>query len=767
MQKRMGKPSSRLDKILSDIIVIGSMVGIGIFVLFLSFKAEASYTYEANQSLIDLTGASGTTNLGASDDGVSGAFNIGFTFDYYGQAFTQARVATNGCLHFKTSGVYCNDYTPDPISGQHTYTMYPFWTDLIRDNDSKVLAKSFSDKTVFGWYGLREYNRSGSDNSFEVILWTNDTFEFRYGGLNIINHDVLIGEVGNGVSQAYQYLFHDKCGTGTTNASNCVSANWNATSYNTSLENGGSLYGLGAGNSIDCSNALNDPSCSGYASAYLTQQCDITQLHSETCPRYWEAYDDLQCNLDSQYGPFCPGYRQQESVAFFNEDNVDYGFNQEDMWYDEEYDEWLDSSDPCYENRCEGFTDADWYALDAEQFGQDQVDEWFGTDISFSDDGMVNFDSTPMTSYDDLDVLMDVWDTEQEQHHQEEMLLDEFTFQETFLIEDYSEPETFIEFNSVEELEEWFEEETHQEEERMAQEMAELDEPEEEFIEEIFEEETVEEIFEAQERIVEAEIEEERIEREEAPEEFEENFVEEFQLVEREEAEGKSSVSRNIALRIIASTITTANQSVSGTNSGNSIHATGNSIASGNAVSASSSAGFSTSSSPSMSDQFASSTAQTNQVLNMSSMSVSNSSFNSTSVETETVSTDTIVTRGTVETTQDQMDTSIASVGTNTESETTVENIIAQNLQTAQEQVITRQEETGEYGSENAIIAVMGFLPGFNNYRMVSVPEKELWYEPKSIYTNNTISDNTVAFYGLAEQSINTLTELKNLQPNL
>ena len=767
MQKRMGKPSSRLDKILSDIIVIGSMVGIGIFVLFLSFKAEASYTYEANQSLIDLTGASGTTNLGASDDGVSGAFNIGFTFDYYGQAFTQARVATNGCLHFKTSGVYCNDYTPDPISGQHTYTMYPFWTDLIRDNDSKVLAKSFSDKTVFGWYGLREYNRSGSDNSFEVILWTNDTFEFRYGGLNIINHDVLIGEVGNGVSQAYQYLFHDKCGTGTTNASNCVSANWNATSYNTSLENGGSLYGLGAGNSVDCSDALNDASCSGYASAYLTQQCDITQLHSETCPRYWEAYDDLQCNLDSQYGPFCPGYRQQESVAFFNEDNVDYGFNQEDMWYDEEYDEWLDSSDPCYENRCEGFTDADWYALDAEQFGQDQVDEWFGTDISFSDDGMVNFDSTPMTSYDDLDVLMDVWDTEQEQHHQEEMLLDEFTFQETFLIEDYSEPETFIEFNSVEELEEWFEEETHQEEERMAQEMAELDEPEEEFIEEIFEEETVEEIFEAQERIVEAEIEEERIEREEAPEEFEENFVEEFQLVEREEAEGKSSVSRNIALRIIASTITTANQSVSGTNSGNSIHATGNSIASGNAVSASSSAGFSTSSSPSMSDQFASSTAQTNQVLNMSSMSVSNSSFNSTSVETETVSTDTIVTRGTVETTQDQMDTSIASVGTNTESETTVENIIAQNLQTAQEQVITRQEETGEYGSENAIIAVMGFLPGFNNYRMVSVPEKELWYEPKSIYTNNTISDNTVAFYGLAEQSINTLTELKNLQPNL
>ena len=212
-------------------------------------------------------------------------------------------------------------------------------------------------------------------------------------------------------------------------------------------------------------------------------------------------------------------------------------------------------------------------------------------------------------------------------------------------------------------------------------------------------------------------------------------------------------------LRVVSSTIRTANQSVSGTNAGNSIHATGNSVAAGNAVSNSSTAGFSTSSSPSMSDQFASSTAQTNQVLDMSSMSVSDSSFSSTTVETETVTTEVAVANVTTETTQDQMDTSIASV--DSDSETTVENIIAQNLQTAQEQVAAKQEETGEYGSENAIIAVMGFLPGFNSYRAVNIPEKEFWYEPKSIYTNSNLSDNTAAFYGLAGQSIKTLTELK------
>ena len=61
----------------------------------------------------------------------------------------------------------------------------------------------------------------------------------------------------------------------------------------------------------------------------------------------------------------------------------------------------------------------------------------------------------------------------------------------------------------------------------------------------------------------------------------------------------------------------------------------------------------------------------------------------------------------------------------------------------------------------------MCFLPGFNNYKTAYIPEKEFWYEPKSIYTNSTISDNTLAFYQLAGQSIETLTELQKLQPKL
>ena len=274
--------------------------------LLISNFSFANYIYENNQPLFDLkTNDIATShNLGVGDDRVSSVFNLDFTFTFYGVDFTTARMATNGCLHFGSSGGYCNDYTPDPLP-EITYSLYPFWTDLIRDNGSKVLAKNFTDKSVFGWYDLREYNRGNTDNSFEVILWkSDDSFEFRYGGLNIINHDVLIGEQGK-ANELYTYYYHDQCGKGTTNSSSCVSQTWNNSAMNSALENGGSLYGVSSGNSVDCSNPLNDP----------------------TCPGYWEAFDDQQCDLDPQYAPFCPGYRFEQDIGYFvQEEEFDYGF---------------------------------------------------------------------------------------------------------------------------------------------------------------------------------------------------------------------------------------------------------------------------------------------------------------------------------------------------------------------------------------------------------------------------------------------------------
>ena len=735
----------------------------------LSFSVYGQYTYESGQDLYHLqTNANnfeGELAYEVVDDGISPAIDLSFNFTFYGSTFTQARMATNGCLHFGNSGSYCNDYTPDPINGQHTYTIYPFWTDLIRDNDSRMKSWGDNSKMIFGWYDMREYNRA-SDNSFEIILWNNNSFDIRYGALDIINHDVLIGEVGSSKDNSYTYYYHDECSTGTTNSSSCVNTDWNNTTINTTLENGGSLYGSGSGNGVDCSDPLNDSSCSGYADAYLTQQCNITQLHSESCPNYWEAYDDLQCADDPQYAPFCAGYRQEESVAFFDDTNVDYGFVDEQEQFatgiftddQQQHPDNLGFEDPV--ETIEIFEDQMFPPF--EEFG-DNPNDYF--EDPFIEEFIVFYDPDPLPFIDDFMPRHD------EPFHQDEVLIDEFIFQETFLVEDYSEPETFIEFNSVEELEEWFEEETREHSEEREEELADLDEPEEEFIEEIFEEEAVEEVFEAiEERLAEAEVEEERIEREEVVEEFEEVFEEEFQTAEREEATGKSSISRDIALRVVSSTIATATQSVSGTNAGNSVHSNGTNTASGNSVNMSSTgassgnAGISTTSSPSMSDQFASATVQTNQVLDMSSMSVSGStatdSVGTTDVNTSVVS---VTTSATV---QDQIDTSISSMDTSSDTDTTVEELIAQNLQTAQEEVEAQQEETGEYGSEDTVIAYMGFVPGFNSYQKVVMLDQSQWYESKTIYTD-TLVDNTEAFYGLASSNITKMSNIIEQQPKL
>ena len=672
-------------------------------VLCLSFNLSSQYIYEGNQSLIDLTNQTGTTNLNVGDDQLSPAFNLDFTFNFYDQQFTSARMATNGCLHFGlgTGNVnynnYCGDYTPDPLP-QYNYTLFPFWTDLIRDNQSKMLAKNFSDKTVFGWYNLKEYNRNNTDNSFEVILWTNSSFDFRYGGLDIIQHDVLIGEQKDS-NTYYQYLFYDECNTGTTNSSSCVNVNWNNSSFNTLLENGGSLYGSGSGNNLNCSNPLNDTSC----------------------PGYWEAYDDLQCDLDPQYAPFCRGYRQEESVAFFDEEMVDYGFVDEQeqfatgIFIDEQFGyEDFEEYDTFFEY--DTFENDEVYLVELEPIAEGYV-EIFDWEEPYEEYVEVwNEPEEIFVSLEPRNEFVEVFDVEE--------LINLYEF-ETIIREEidndvrHDETNERESFETLEELEEWFEEE----------------------LEEIQQDDEIDENTESREELL-AEVEEN---------------------IEEENTEEKSSVRRS-ALAVVASTIQTARDSVYTTVHGNT--STSGVSSSGMSSSASSSATGSISNSPSISDQFSSSTTQTNQILDMTTTVTTSStatmSSNISSISTTSVSDNTT----TSQSIQDTIDVSISNQADEDVQEL-VETIIAANLQQAQEEVETQQQETGEYGSEDTIIAYMSFVPNFNTYATAYIPQQEQWYESTDIYSASVINDNIEAFYGLAGQSIQTLTEIKNLQPNL
>ena len=727
--------------------------------LLFASSVNANYIYEANQSLFDLTSQTGTTNMASGDDQVSGAFNLDFTFTFYGEDFTTARMATNGCLHFGSSGSYCNDYTPDPLP-EITYTLYPFWTDLIRDNGSKVLAKNFTDKSVFGWYNLREYNRSNTDNSFEVILWkSNDTFEYRYGGLNIINHDVLIGEQGTS-SELYTYYYHDQCGKGTTNSSSCVSQTWNASTMNTTLENGGSLYGLGTGNSIDCSNPLNNTSCVGYDAAYLVQQCGLDSLHSTSCPLYWEAYDDLQCDLDPQYAPFCAGYTQEASVAYYVEDEFDYGYEEEyDYGYEEEfyYDDYI--AEEIYEEYVTFFEEDQYEELFFEVpeefevfvFEEEQYEEILTVieEEYYIPLESIEVEELPILLEEEyIDFVVDIFEQDTpDPIFLEEILFEEFERREIIIEEEQweEEPVEYLEFETIEELEEWFEEE-------------------EEIEEEI--EEEVEEI---------------------------EEEAEETRVAEEE----KGGITSQM-LSVVASTIEVATNSVSGTTSGTTIHATGNTKASGGnvagnttatAVTSSVTGGQSMSNSPSISAQVVSSVVQTQQVLNSFSTdsSVSNTmSTQNTAVGNTDSGSNVAVGSTTTTTTETTTNTSVASNTTGTQN-TAVGNTggdentavgetsgpqntavaFENNMQDQQEQLEQQQEETGEYADSTQLVAYMGTVPGFDAYRQIAMPQASAWYEPKDIYMSALMPDNNQAFFGMYSDSLNGLKALQDLQPNL
>ena len=743
-------------------------------------QLKAEYIYEANQPLYHLqTNANnfeGELAYSVADDGVSPAIDLSFNFTFYGQTFSQARMATNGCLHFKTTGSYCNDYTPDPLTGQHTYTLYPFWTDLIRDNNSRLKSWGDSSKMIFGWYDLREYNRSNTDNSFEVILWSNNTFEYRYSGLNVINHDVLIGEIGSGTSESYTYLYHDECSTGTTNSSSCVNTNWNNTTFNTLLENGGSLYGEGSGNAIDCSNPLNNESCSGYATAYLTQQCNIDSLYSQSCPYYWSAYDDQQCDEDPQYAPFCAGYTQEASVAYFVEDNFDYGY-QDDM----QNGNFNFNDDFGYEE------DVFSYIEEFESNEQPLIFEFEEGLIEFDFEETFAGDFDPLPDFNVIDDVFDIQLFEEPQHlfsynefdrndvitiNPSEELIEEFILQETVLVEDFEQINTFIEFESIEELNEWFEEEVREE---LAEESREEQAEEELYAEEeIFEEEVVEEVFE--------EIEEQFAEERVAVEEREEEVIEEELELVAEETTSSSGITSTM-INVVNQSIRTASNSnassssSSGYSGGNNNNNGTGSMNSGAVNSSVTGGGISTSSSPSMSDQIASANVQTNTILSLSqdtssmsggsSQTVSSVSTVITPMPTFDNNPQVVMADVQVQNMQGEIDTAVSGVMTASEADQIAEEIVANNIKEQQEQAETEQQETGQYADQSTLIAYLGYVPAFEVYKTFEIPKQETWYQPKDIYNDININDNISGFYSLASNNINLLNDMIEQQPNL
>ena len=156
------------------------------------------------------------TALNLNDDAVSSMQNLGFDFTYYGNTYSQARVAMNGFVTFNSNfNVYNRrNYMSEviPASG-FDFTVFALWSDFIDKNNNNgspyvgTYGDTGSKYWVAGWYNVNEY-RNNNLSSFEAILYeTTNVIEFRYDKINVSNHDITIGLQGN--NEAVTYLRYE------------------------------------------------------------------------------------------------------------------------------------------------------------------------------------------------------------------------------------------------------------------------------------------------------------------------------------------------------------------------------------------------------------------------------------------------------------------------------------------------------------------------------------------------------------------------------
>jgi hypothetical protein len=142
---------------------------------------------------IELDGNGGTQvhHDGTGTDSGFYEFNFppGFRFPYYGTQVTQVQATVDGWLGFdqaNTSNSISN--TTLPSTTYKYIAMAPFWDDLEATTASKLLWKLFQPAEgprylVIEWKNHRIWNQASTSLDFEVVLWENGDFDFRYGAM--------------------------------------------------------------------------------------------------------------------------------------------------------------------------------------------------------------------------------------------------------------------------------------------------------------------------------------------------------------------------------------------------------------------------------------------------------------------------------------------------------------------------------------------------------------------------------------------------------
>ncbi len=127
--------------------------------------------------------ASGTF-IPLSDDQVSGAIPLGFSFNFYGVPQSQVFVSSNGFMSFNSGSSGCCSGLPLPQNDFLNNVIAGFWEDLNAPQGNirhQTIGPVGSRQFIVGFYNNPHFN-NGPQVTFEMILHeTSNNIELQYG----------------------------------------------------------------------------------------------------------------------------------------------------------------------------------------------------------------------------------------------------------------------------------------------------------------------------------------------------------------------------------------------------------------------------------------------------------------------------------------------------------------------------------------------------------------------------------------------------------
>jgi hypothetical protein len=269
---------------------------------------------------------------------------IPFGYPLYGRVFTHSIFFDNGVVSFydpltesaRLGGQqYWSESLNNNLGSQFYYSIMPLWTDLAPDGNTKLYTQSDNTYMRYTWENIQQWGHSNRPNTFSLEIRPSGYLGIQYDKINIEGYPITAGVVGNASLGEWHQTFR---------------------SEGTSVVTGGiGNWSLDYTQPTDCSNALNNPACPGYAEAYLQQQCTISALYSPSCPGYAQAYYDQQCSINPLYDVNCPGY----ATAYYNyQCSIDPLYHTGCPGYEQAYFDQQCSINPLYSNQCTGYEQA-------------------------------------------------------------------------------------------------------------------------------------------------------------------------------------------------------------------------------------------------------------------------------------------------------------------------------------------------------------------------------------------------------------------------